>query len=91
MNCGYHGEPHCITDEPEGGWIREDNPMPTDDETPPRYVVAGPFGYWYRSSVCDTQHDQDPHPPTRKLIPAVDITTAREIAAELNAGIVLTS
>ncbi len=23
MNCGIHGEPRCITDEPEGGWSSE--------------------------------------------------------------------
>jgi hypothetical protein len=57
----------------------------------PRYVVSGPVGEWYPASVYDTRREQDPHPPTRRRIPCASRETAVEIAAELNAGTVITS
>ncbi|MCU1615030.1 MAG: hypothetical protein JWO98_2570 [Frankiales bacterium] len=57
----------------------------------PRYKVSGPVGSWYDASVFDTRRDQDPHPPTRRIIPCADKATAQQVADELNAGIVLTS
>jgi hypothetical protein len=30
MSCGFHGEPRCITDEPEGGWAAQAGTEPFD-------------------------------------------------------------
>lgn len=57
----------------------------------PRYIVSGRVGYWYDASVYDTRHREDPHPPTRRRIPCASRAVAVEIAAELNAGNVVTS
>jgi hypothetical protein len=56
-----------------------------------RYVVSGPVGYWYDASVYDTRHREDPHPPTRRRIPCASREVAVEVAAELNAGNIVTS
>lgn len=57
-------------------------------EAGPRYIVGGPVNYpWYPASVFDTQHVRG-QSPTRKVIPCASREIARQVAAELNAGIV---
>lgn len=56
----------------------------------PRYVVGAGVSSWYRASVFDTQHVRGDS-PTRKVIPCVSREAAVEIAAELNAGNIVTS
>lgn len=55
-----------------------------------RYVVGAGVSSTHRASVYDTQHIRG-QSPTRKVIPCVSREAAVEIAAELNAGNIVTS